>query len=536
MKTTHQKQIKTFLKKESEKIYLPFLKTFSKNGKVAQVFQKMMDILPTLKMAKEKIEKPENNLLSPIPVNTKPRVMTPMTMKSSQTVVNLPQVDKEKLVSMVKNKQILNKLESPTKNQYVLTLPAYEDGKNVDAWKENIINVTSEEHAKRLEQESGNNAIKDTGRNLEIAKADALVAASKGNNTSTSNSPVVDRPTLNSPVADTPTSKSSDKLSPVTTPVSQIKAKLEPTAKTAGGSEGAKITVVGDKDKEASLVGEKGVEAIGKTEVLPKKEIDDVASTAANTQENAAEPEEAGSGAKRGGEVLKDIATTAMSFIPGLGAAAGVMKGLKGLGAVGKMAGMAKGMGGGSPLSAMSSGGGGGMGGMLGAAGGGGGGMGGMLGAAGGGGGGMGGMLGAAGGGGGGMLGAATKGGGLGGVLGSVGGGLGGLAGAAAMATPMGMALAAAPAIGAAAGGIASGVGAAAGGLAAGIGSAVGSIGGALIGGIFGNGNKETKQPVVVSSNSAAPTNITNITHQYDVYRKTAEDSFMLPNWRREYG
>jgi len=508
MKTTHQKQIKTFLKKESEKIYLPFLKTFSKNGKVAQVFQKMMDILPTLKMAKEKIEKPENNLLSPIPVNTKPRVMTPMTMKSSQTVVNLPQVDKEKLVSMVKNKQILNKLESPTKNQYVLTLPAYEDGKNVDAWKENIINVTSEEHAKRLEQESGNNAIKDTGRNLEIAKADALVAASKGNNTSTSNSPVVDRPTLNSPVADTPTSKSSDKLSPVTTPVSQIKAKLEPTAKTAGGSEGAKITVVGDKDKEASLVGEKGVEAIGKTEVLPKKEIDDVASTAANTQENAAEPEEAGSGAKRGGEVLKDIATTAMSFIPGLGAAAGVMKGLKGLGAVGKMAGMAKGMGGGSPLSAMSSGGGGG----------------------------MGGMLGAAGGGGGGMLGAATKGGGLGGVLGSVGGGLGGLAGAAAMATPMGMALAAAPAIGAAAGGIASGVGAAAGGLAAGIGSAVGSIGGALIGGIFGNGNKETKQPVVVSSNSAAPTNITNITHQYDVYRKTAEDSFMLPNWRREYG
>jgi hypothetical protein len=509
MKTTHQKQIKTFLKKESDKIYLPFLKTFSKNGKVAQVFQKMMDILPTLKKAKEKIEKPENNLLSPITVNTKPKVMTPMTMKSSQTVVNLPQVDKEKLVSMVKNKQILNKLESPAKNQYVLTLPAYEDGKNVDAWKKNIINVTSEEHAKGLKPESGNNDIKDTGRNLETAKADALVAASEGNNTSTSNSPVADRPT--------------SKLSPVTTPVSEIKAKLEPTAKTAGGSEGAKITVIGDKDKEASLVGEKGVEAIGKTEVLPKKEIDDVTSAAANTQANAAEPEEAGSGAKRGGEVLKDIATTAMSFIPGLGAAAGAMKGLKGLGAVGKMANMAKGMGGGSPLSAMSSGGGGGMGGMLGAAGGGGG--------------GMGGMLGAAGGGGGGMLGAATKGGGLGGVLGSVGGGLGGLAGAAAMATPMGMALAAAPAIGAAAGGIASGVGAAAGGLAAGIGSAVGGIGGALIGGIFGNGNnKETKQPVVVSSNSAAPTNITNITHQYDVYRKTAEDSFMLPNWRREYG
>jgi len=498
MKTTHQKQIKTFLKKEAEKIYLPFLKSFSKSGKVAQVFQKMIDVLPTIKKAKTKNEELDKKNLSPVQLNeTTRKFSNPLVLKASQTVVKLPQVDKEKLVSMVKNKEITNKLQSFGKNQYVLTLPAYEDGKNVKDALSGLINLTSTKMTS-IEQEAGNSDIQDTKRNAEIAKADALVAASTSNN-QISNSEV-------EPPKSTP-------------------AKLEENATEAGGSSGAKITVIGDKAKEASLVGEKKgeVEAITKTAVLPEKKVEDAAEAASAAQANAATPEEEGSGAKRGGEALLDIASTAMSFIPGLGAVGGALKGLKGLGAVGKMANMAKGMGGGSPLSAMSSGGGG---------------MGGMLGAAGGGGGGMCGMLGAAGGGGGGMLGAATKGGGLGGVLGSVGGGLGGLAGAAAMATPMGMALAAAPAIGAAAGGIASGVGAAAGGLAAGIGSAVGGIGGALIGGIFGNGKEKEKEskPVVVQGNGAAPMSVTNITYQYDIYRKTADDSFMLPNYRREYG
>jgi hypothetical protein len=471
MKTTHQKQIKTFLKKEADKIYVPFLKSFSKSGKVAQIFQKMMDILPTIKKAKDKNTEADKKVLPPIQLNdVKPKFNNPLVLKASQTVVKLPQVDKEKLVSMVKNKEILNRLESPSKNQYVLTVPAYEDGKNVKNELSKLINVTSPKHQARLEQEAGNNAIQDTGRNLEIAKADALVAASK------------------------------------TTP-----AKLEPNATKAGGSSGAKITVVGDKAKEASLVGEKQgeVEAITKTAVLPEKKVEDAAEAAFATQANAATPEEAGSGAKRGGEALADMASTALSFVPGLGAVGGALKGLKGMGAVGKMAGMAKGMGGGSPLSAIAKGGGG-LGGALGAA-------------AGGGGGGLGGALGAA----------AGGGGGLGGMLGAVGGGLGGLAGAAAMATPVGMALAAAPAIGAAAGGLASGIGSAIGGIA----SAYGSIGGALIGGIFGNGGKEKEsKPVVVQGNGAAPMSVTNITYQYDIYRKTADDSFMLPNYRREYG
>jgi hypothetical protein len=455
MKTTHQKQIKTFLKKEADKIYVPFLKSFSKSGKVAQIFQKMIDILPTIKKAKDKNTEADKKVLPPIQLNdVKPKFNNPLVLKASQTVVKLPQVDKEKLVSMVKNKEILNRLESPSKNQYVLTVPAYEDGKDVKNELSKLINVTSPKHQARLEQEAGNNAIQDTGRNLEIAKADALVAASK------------------------------------TTP-----AKLEPNATKAGGSSGAKITVVGDKAKEASLVGEKQgeVEAITKTAVLPEKKVEDAAEAASAAQANAATPEEAGSGAKRGGEALADMASTALSFVPGLGAVGGALKGLKGMGAVGKMAGMSKGMGGGSPLSAIAKGGGG-----------------------------LGGALGAA----------AGGGGGLGGMLGAVGGGLGGLAGAAAMATPVGMALAAAPAIGAAAGGLASGIGSAIGGIA----SAYGSIGGALIGGIFGNGKEKESKPVVVQGNGAAPMSVTNITYQYDIYRKTADDSFMLPNYRREYG
>jgi hypothetical protein len=484
MKTTHQKQIKTFLKKEADKIYLPFLKSFSKSGKVAQVFQKMIDILPTIKKAKIKNEELGKKNLSPVQINeTTRKFSNPLVLKASQTVVKLPQVDKEKLVSMVKNKEITNKLESFGKNQYVLTLPAYEDGKNVKDALSNLIKVTSPKQMARIEQEAGNSAIKDTTRNAEIAKADALVAASKSNNK-------ISKTEVESPKSTT--------------------AKLEENATKAGGSSGAKITVIGDKAKEASLVGEKKgeVEAITKNAVLPEKKVEDVAAAADKAQENAATPEEAGSGAKRGGEALVDIATTALSFIPGLGAVGGALKGLKGLGAVGKMAGMAKGMGGGSPLSAMTKGGGGGLGGVLGAAGGGGGGIAGALGAAGGGGGAMGGALGAA------------------------GGALGGLAGAAAMATPVGMALAAAPAVGAAVGGLASGIGSAVGGMA----QAYGTIGGALIGGLFGNGKEKESKPLIVQGNGAAPLSVTNITYQYDIYRKTADDSFMLPNYRREYG
>ena len=454
MKTTHQKQIKTFLKKEADKIYLPFLKSFSKSGKVAQVFQKMIDVLPTIKKAKSKngedTAKSKLAIQQSAPIT---KIKSPLVLKPSQTFVKLPQKDKEILVDLAVSRKIRNKLENPAKNEYVLTVPAYAGGKNVFSSLKNAITDTKAAIGSKIKPVISSE--KETGK--------------------------------------------------ITT------AKLEPNATMAGGSEGAKITVIGDQAKEASLVGEKPgeVEAITKTAVLPEKKVEDVATSAKEQQANAATPEEAGSGAKRSGDALVDIATTALSFVPGLGAVGGALKGLKGLGAVGKMAGMAKGMGGGSPLSAMSRGGGGGLGGVLGAAGGGGGGIAGALGAAGGGGGAMGGALGAA------------------------GGVLGGLAGAAAMTNPVGMALAAAPAVGAAVGGLASGIGSAVGGIA----SAYGSIGGALIGGLFGNNNKEKEsKPIIVQGNGAAPLSVTNITYQYDIYRKTADDSFMLPNYRREYG
>lgn len=50
------------------------------------------------------------------------------------------------------------------------------------------------------------------------------------------------------------------------------------------------------------------------------------------------------------------------------------------------------------------------------------------------------------------------------------------------------------------------------------------------------NKNQGGKPPFLFNSNAAAPTSITNVSYIFDTYKKTAEDSFMLPNYRREYG
>jgi hypothetical protein len=64
--------------------------------------------------------------------------------------------------------------------------------------------------------------------------------------------------------------------------------------------------------------------------------------------------------------------------------------------------------------------------------------------------------------------------------------------------------------------------------------------GGGLLGmgirALAGSKEKNSEAPVVNTISSGAPVSITNISYQYDVYRKTADDSFMLPNFRREYG
>lgn len=94
--------------------------------------------------------------------------------------------------------------------------------------------------------------------------------------------------------------------------------------------------------------------------------------------------------------------------------------------------------------------------------------------------------------------------------------------------------------IGGALKGVGSVVGAVGGGLASGLGAAaMMNPGFALMKSLFGSSeeeqNKEKKATVVMQSGGST-VNVTNIAYQYDVYKKTAEDSFMLPNYRREYG
>lgn len=93
--------------------------------------------------------------------------------------------------------------------------------------------------------------------------------------------------------------------------------------------------------------------------------------------------------------------------------------------------------------------------------------------------------------------------------------------------------------IGGALKGVGSVVGAVGGGLASGLGAAaMMNPGFALMKSLFGSSeeqNKEKKATVVMQSGGST-VNVTNIAYQYDIYKKTAEDSFMLPNYRREYG
>jgi hypothetical protein len=210
---------------------------------------------------------------------------------------------------------------------------------------------------------------------------------------------------------------------------------------------------------------------------------------AEETLKTADIPEEAGAGAARGIAGIVDAVTTvaqvaATIALPGVGGAA--MGALKGVGAMaGGASKVAGGLGKVSKLAGAMPGGGGGEGG-----GGGGGGIG-------------------------------VPGGGGGGGMGSM---LGGIVGG-------GGALAAVGGIAAGVGGVAAGLGIAVGGLA----GAYATVGGKLIDAVFGGNDK--KESVSVSNDARSNATIVNsVSNQYDVYRKTADDSFMLPNYRREYG
>ena len=123
-------------------------------------------------------------------------------------------------------------------------------------------------------------------------------------------------------------------------------------------------------------------------------------------------------------------------------------------------------------------------------------------------------------------------GGGGGGGMGVPGGGMGSMLGGGGGVALAGGALAAVGGIAAGVGGVAAGIGSAVGGLA----GAYATVGGKLIDAVFG-GNDKKESPVSVSTDSRSNSTVVNsISNQYDIYRKTADDSFMLPNYRREYG
>ena len=97
-----------------------------------------------------------------------------------------------------------------------------------------------------------------------------------------------------------------------------------------------------------------------------------------------------------------------------------------------------------------------------------------------------------------------------------------------------GGALAAVGGIAAGVGGVAAGIGAAVGGIA----GAYGTVAGKLIDAVFGGDKKNEKPPVnnIMNDSRSTTTILNSVSNQYDIYRKTADDSFMLPNHRREYG
>jgi hypothetical protein len=118
--------------------------------------------------------------------------------------------------------------------------------------------------------------------------------------------------------------------------------------------------------------------------------------------------------------------------------------------------------------------------------------------------------------------------------MGVPGGAMDSILGAVGVAAVGGGALAAVGGIAAGVGGVAAGIGAAVGGIA----GAYGTVAGKLIDGFFGTDKKNETPPVnnIMNDSRSTTTVVNSISNQYDIYRKTADDSFMLPNHRREYG
>ena len=517
---------------------------------------------------------------------------TPRVMSSSNKLISLPKTDVKKLVDLSLTKQITNKITKTKNNEYTLNIPEYGIGKNilsglmkVAAKATPVISKAATKFGSALNKKLSplTDALK-SAKNMGMS----LLEEEKRNEPSSAPTATVAAEPQSTPVMppDPPTPHVASKEFPSQdvdgNPVSaeQHKAALDNSLHIAGGGEAgaarreqiraADNVLLGaqgkpliepnatitpeqiSKNKEiintipgmaaapaaaapsaaaaaaaaaapaaapvaapaaAPVAASGSISAVSETPkdaptkieggygsgVGPGTSADELKAQAESAQAALPEQEAPGTGASRGiaaiGEAVSMAAQVAATVaLPGVGGAAmGALKGVASMaGGAGKIAG---GLGkAGKVLGAVSGGegGGGGGGGGVGAAGGGGGGMG-------------------------------VPGGAMSSVLGAVG-----------VAAVGGGALAAVGGIAAGVGGVAAGIGAAVGGIA----GAYATVGGKLIDAVFGSSKKDEKPPVnnIMNDSRSTTTVVNSVSNQYDIYRKTADDSFMLPNHRREYG
>lgn len=412
---------------------------------------------------------------------------TPRVMSSGNKLISLPKTDVKKLVDLSLTKQITNKITKTKNNEYTLNIPEYGIGKNILSGLMKVASKATPVISKAATKFGSelNKKLSPLTDALKSAKnmGMSLIAEEKRNEPNYDSSSVETTPTpTTAPVAASSEAASSVATAPVAT--APVAAK-------------GLISAVSETPKNAPTKIEGGYGS----GVGPGTSADELKAQAESTQASLPEQEAPGTAGSRGiaaiGEAVSMAAQVAATVaLPGVGGIA--MGALKGVGAmasgVGKVAG---GLGKAAQAVGAVSGGGG-----------------------------------SGGGGAGGGGGSAGEGGG--GGMGVPGGAMSSILGAVGVAAVGGGALAAVGGIAAGVGGVAAGIGAAVGGIA----GAYGTVAGKLIDAAFGTAKKNETPPVnnIMNDSRSTTTVVNSISNQYDIYRKTADDSFMLPNHRREYG
>ena len=465
-----------------------------------------------------------NKLISPpeksnsvIPYSYLKPTDTPRVMSGGNKLISLPKTDVKKLVDLSLTNQITNKIIKTKNNEYTLKIPEYGIGKNIisglmsvvkaakpavknaaknfgtigdklnpltDALKSakkmgmSLISQTQRDESSSTSPVSSNPATPPVVTNEYPAQAvkgnpvSAAAAAAPAAAPAAAAPAVSAASTTTSAAAAAPTPTAAAPTAAAPTP-----AAAAPTPVAASGSISTATEPAKGPETKIESNFDNGVGS----------DPQQAQAAAEETLKTADIPEEAGAGAARGIAGIVDAVTTVAQVAGTIatggvgGAAFGALKG------VGAMAGGASKVAGG--LGKVSK------------------------------------LAGAMPGGGG------EGGGGGGGGMGVPGGGMGSMLGGGGNAALAGGALAAVGGIAAGVGGVAAGIGSAVGGLA----GAYATVGGKLIDAVFGGNDK--KESVSVSNDARSNATIVNsVSNQYDVYRKTADDSFMLPNYRREYG